>query len=720
MENTPVENNAKEFEKKTGASSSVIDDFLFALFKSNKTTKTTTPAPANNDTSPIVENKKDINNSSDDVDINKNNDSSMDDVISTVNIAPSSSTTVITQPQTKLTTVNNNNNTDYKVINNNDVNNTTDSINYSNIDNTNINDDDNSNNVDNVDNNSNGISDNNGSISNSSNNITIHNSNDSINESKSSSTNGSSSISSSSISSSRYTNIYNNDYIPTLNDDNTTTNGYNASNYKKRERISDEMDEYRLLSKRKTNDVYNDDYDPEDKKRRKRVGGNKRHADCNIVTHRTAQGLTRVLALKPVDWSQVVPEARMLIRQVPSTIDNWDLYDHFSRYGEVIEVVIKNHLGFVHFEHPDYCKKAVDREKGNSLNGYILDLEVCRQKPQFARDEPASSTTNPSVTSKKHDPRRIINASPDRSHQYRNTSSKQQQQHHQHSPSQLNQRSQLNYSRNMDGTVQLIMWDHVNRNFIDLIKNRFESESLKIFISHMSKSQHANYDDIMTEKGKQGVIAVINVEQKHDYSRTVDLHTFEKSSNGNLKFEVYDNVTLDDAIALVKKSHKSSIVSSTSPLNTNTNINTANANVLANLSTTLQLNQPFDLTAISRLDVNTLATIYDLVHEQLEAAIATQNKPAYNFPTSQPIAPQPHYNYISQNTNATASPVVSNTNAPSYTSIPQTQLNQYAYQSTNNSNLNMIPITNQPQTYSNSVSFNTQQLSDILSNLTSK
>ncbi|KAI9309508.1 hypothetical protein BJ944DRAFT_258368 [Cunninghamella echinulata] len=522
------------------------------------------------------------------------------------------------------------------------------------------------------------------------------------------------------------------------------------------------MDEYRLLSKRKTNNIYNDDYDdPEDKKKRKRGGGKNDHlGECNIVTHRTTQGLTRVLALKPVDWSQVVPEARMLIRQVPSTIDNWDLYDHFSHYGEVIEVVIKNHLGFVHFEHPDYCKKAVECEKGKPLNGYILDLEVCRQKPQFARDEPPSSTLSTHATniSKRRDPRRAPNASPDRSHQHRNSSSRQHQHQYHHpqqqqqqqqqyqynhqqqrSPSQSNQRLHSNYlnpSRNMDGSVQLIMWEHVNRNYIDLIKNRFEAESLRIYISHMSKSQHVNYDDIMTDKGKQGAIAVINVEQKHDYSRTVDLHTFEKSLNGNLKFEVYDNISLDDAIALVKKCQKQSISPSAPPLNTNTTTTTTstttNMNPLSNISTTLQLNQPFDLAAISRLDVNTLATIYDLVHEQLEAAIAAQNKPStYNYhPTSQqqqqqqqqqPVATQPQYSYIPQNTNTISSPNVSNISALTYSSNPPAQLNQYVYQPTNNSNLNTIPISNHSQAYSNNnVSFSTQQLSDILSNLTQK
>ncbi len=116
----------------------------------------------------------------------------------------------------------------------------------------------------------------------------------------------------------------------------------------KRERVLDEFDEYSLLSKRRNSkDV-------------------KKNPDLDEKLER------QILSKRDIDWSNVKPESRMLVRQLPKFINKQDVMTHFSKYGEVLEVVQKTPFGFVHFENPEACAQAVQAENGQSFHGIIL------------------------------------------------------------------------------------------------------------------------------------------------------------------------------------------------------------------------------------------------------------------------------------------------------------------------------------------------------------
>lgn len=137
------------------------------------------------------------------------------------------------------------------------------------------------------------------------------------------------------------------------------TKKYNYA--KKHETELDEFDEYSLLSsKRKLDDATT--HSGRQAPSKKRVAA----PDANSI-----------LSKKNVDWSDVSPESRMLIRQLPARVDKEDVMAYFSAYGEVLEVVFKNTFGFVQFDSPFACANAVQCENGKKFKGITLGKCDC-------------------------------------------------------------------------------------------------------------------------------------------------------------------------------------------------------------------------------------------------------------------------------------------------------------------------------------------------------
>lgn len=152
-------------------------------------------------------------------------------------------------------------------------------------------------------------------------------------------------------------------------DDDNNRSKDNININRKRERVLDEFDEYSLLSS---------------KRRESSSKGNKRHNKATTTQSTGKNGNDvdeqsdgQILSKRDIDWSNVKPESRMLVRQLPKFIDKQAVMSHFSKYGEVLEVVQKSPFGFVHFENPDACAQAVRAENGQPFHGIILGMFYC-------------------------------------------------------------------------------------------------------------------------------------------------------------------------------------------------------------------------------------------------------------------------------------------------------------------------------------------------------
>jgi RNA recognition motif-containing protein len=115
--------------------------------------------------------------------------------------------------------------------------------------------------------------------------------------------------------------------------------------------VLDEFDEYSLLSSRRKSDPT---------------------LNPNSRTRPNAEQPAQTLAKRHIDWSKVIPESRMLIHQLPKSTSKQELMDYFSKYGEVLEVVQKNTFGFVHFENPEQCARAVEAENYKTFKDVLL------------------------------------------------------------------------------------------------------------------------------------------------------------------------------------------------------------------------------------------------------------------------------------------------------------------------------------------------------------
>ncbi|KAL0094462.1 hypothetical protein F4703DRAFT_1818894 [Phycomyces blakesleeanus] len=73
-----------------------------------------------------------------------------------------------------------------------------------------------------------------------------------------------------------------------------------------------------------------------------------------------------------IDRKTLTPETRMLIRRLPAHIKHREIVNHFSKYGEVLEFVPKKLHGFIQFSNPHSCAAAVRAESGKSFHGFVL------------------------------------------------------------------------------------------------------------------------------------------------------------------------------------------------------------------------------------------------------------------------------------------------------------------------------------------------------------
>lgn len=184
------------------------------------------------------------------------------------------------------------------------------------------------------------------------------------------------------------------------NDNNDHQNNQGRNGVKRERRVLDEFDEYSLLSSKRGRHGSSPDAHAQNRNRDVRgprieardiitsvnnrsvlvdtmqEGGNnddENDQDDDDDDRDSVQNeRPQILAKREIDWSNVKPESRMLVRSLPKFIDKQEVMDYFSKYGEVLEVVQKSPFGFVHFENPEACAQAVQIENGKVFKGIVL------------------------------------------------------------------------------------------------------------------------------------------------------------------------------------------------------------------------------------------------------------------------------------------------------------------------------------------------------------
>ncbi|KAI7893757.1 uncharacterized protein EV154DRAFT_401774, partial [Mucor mucedo] len=288
---------------------------------------------------------------------------------------------------------------------------------------------------------------------------------------------------------------------------------------RKRERVLDEFDEYSLLSKRRGSDRSKNNF------KRKAIEARESIQDRDI------------------DWSTVKPESRMLVRQLPKFIDKQDVMNYFSKYGEVLEVVQKTPFGFVHFENPEACAQAVQVENGKPFHGIVLDLEICKRKPFFARAaERDVREPNAREPAPVEEPPRNAN-----NHQ-------QQQYHHQQMQHQEENRGYNNNNNSNEvPTVQIVAWDNVAYGYTDYIERVFSSNHIRASSITLPYTKESR-ESIVKQMILEGVKAIVMIDRHNELITKIYLQVFAPAENGQgVRYDEYDSVTAIEAVSIIRR-----------------------------------------------------------------------------------------------------------------------------------------------------------------------
>ncbi|KAF1806679.1 hypothetical protein FB192DRAFT_1271212 [Mucor lusitanicus] len=292
--------------------------------------------------------------------------------------------------------------------------------------------------------------------------------------------------------------------------------------------VLDEFDEYSLLSKRRQSDST---------------------SNLNGRTRPDTEQPAQTLAKRHIDWSKVIPESRMLIHQLPKSTSKQELMDYFSKYGEVLEVVQKNTFGFVHFENPEQCARAVEAENYKTFNDVLLNLEICKRKPKFARlteNEnrrriPGHRGNNRLDTSRS--PSRSRSPPPARNYNNNNN----------YGSSNNNNNNTTAKRRNMPA-VQIISWntDNALMNYIDSL---FTQKHIRTDARAFNYLNHPR-GELIKQMVLEGVKAIVLIDGRNSEQGKVYLQVFAPVDHGDgVRYDEYDSVTPNEAVSIVQNTH---------------------------------------------------------------------------------------------------------------------------------------------------------------------
>ncbi|KAI8913095.1 hypothetical protein DFJ77DRAFT_67694 [Powellomyces hirtus] len=100
----------------------------------------------------------------------------------------------------------------------------------------------------------------------------------------------------------------------------------------------------------------------------------------------------------PVHWvafaapsnviSAMPPSSRLFMGNLASErTDKTELARIFAPYGNIAEIVLKGSFGFVQFDNPDACQRAMQHESGRKVAGMSMDLKISREKRKEGGDQ---------------------------------------------------------------------------------------------------------------------------------------------------------------------------------------------------------------------------------------------------------------------------------------------------------------------------------------------
>ncbi|KAI8138544.1 hypothetical protein BJV82DRAFT_582714 [Fennellomyces sp. T-0311] len=318
----------------------------------------------------------------------------------------------------------------------------------------------------------------------------------------------------------------------------------------KRDRTPDEFDEYEMLSKRKQQE----------------------NTSSTQKNHR----------------DQVIPEARMVVRGLPHASKKRDILDYFSKYGPILDAYFKDTSGFIQFGSREACMAAYHAENG----ALFRDSQLATPPPaRFHEDrrkkfhevrpprnlEDDDRYRRPYYKTRPHDNENVVNdhvetrfrgrgRAPFRgrgmSHPRKQYERPVRNDHYAPKSTSLLQKR---VGKDVP-IVQVVAWGNVSHAFTDYIEKSFRMRSISIHTMYLQYNQ-VTRDEVVTHLIMEGVKALLVVDHSKEMHHRVYLQVFEpdESHTGSFRFDEYDSIAVEEAIAVIQRACQRKYPSSLPP-----------------------------------------------------------------------------------------------------------------------------------------------------------
>lgn len=232
-------------------------------------------------------------------------------------------------------------------------------------------------------------------------------------------------------------------------------------------------------------------------------------------------------------WDEFPDNLRLFIGNLPAnTISKQDLFRIFRQYGEVIQIAIKAGYGFAQFRTAEACFDCIKGESNVPLHNKIMRLDASR--PQKSRKQG------------KHE----VNSS---SRGRERTAGE---------PTQKHGRGDVDYPDDTkrprtspDCTMYITGKSSVF--FTRKVKKIFSSSQVTILVEDVT---HKDLSEAISEAAYSGIAGACVVKESK-----VDLHIFENTSDGGIRFDEYTDIEPEVAADILSKTKTSKYGALSSP-----------------------------------------------------------------------------------------------------------------------------------------------------------
>lgn len=226
--------------------------------------------------------------------------------------------------------------------------------------------------------------------------------------------------------------------------------------------------------------------------------------------------------------------SRLFIGNLPvNSITKEDCYRLFRPYGEIVQISIKPGYGFVQFATAEGCNDALEGETNVPLHGKMLQLEVSktqiRQAQEYQERQRRLGSSSTGDDEDRRDSRRGRSRSP----------SPSRDQYKRRSP--MNNRASLDNGSN-GIECQIFQMPDSSPMFVRRLMKVLRREGISYKIDQ-------NVDDVESagnDAAYAGVMAVVVLK-----ADDLNVKTFEKTSDGGIKFDEYANISVEEADSIL-------------------------------------------------------------------------------------------------------------------------------------------------------------------------